>query len=145
MPKHTLPEDRRTELANWLTANGIDPRDVLVDADLSIIDTDNGRAIHYEATVCDTTGRLVIDARGDRLATEMRTVPLQTEPPKWWTPYVKPTREQLLAVVDKVRALHQPTGVVAAAEHGNPPDCTTCGPNIWPCPTIRALDGEDGK
>jgi hypothetical protein len=40
------------------------------------------------------------------------------------------------------RALHQPVGVVAAAEFGNPPDCAICGPNIWPCPTIRALDKE---
>jgi hypothetical protein len=41
-----------------------------------------------------------------------------------------------------VRALHQPVGVVAAAEFGNPPDCAICGPNIWPCPTIEALDQE---
>jgi len=44
------------------------------------------------------------------------------------------------AAIERVRRLHQPTGVVAAAEFGNPPDCTTCGPNTWPCPTIRAVD-----
>lgn len=41
----------------------------------------------------------------------------------------------------RVRALHHPVGVVAAAEFGNPPDCAICGPNSWPCPTTRALDG----
>lgn len=42
--------------------------------------------------------------------------------------------------LDVVRELHQPSGVVAAAEAGEPADCATCGPNTWPCPTIRALD-----
>lgn len=43
------------------------------------------------------------------------------------------------AAIARVRALHQPTGVVAAAEFGNPPDCPTCGPNRWPCPTYEAV------
>lgn len=42
------------------------------------------------------------------------------------------------AAIERVRALHQPVGVVAAAEFGNPPDCATCGPNTWPCPTYNA-------
>jgi hypothetical protein len=50
--------------------------------------------------------------------------------------------EQARAATERIRALHQPTGVVAAAEFGNPPDCTTCGAFRWPCPTIRALDEE---
>ncbi len=50
--------------------------------------------------------------------------------------------DELLATIARVRALHQPAGVVAAAEFGNPPDCTTCGANCWPCDTIRALDEE---
>lgn len=43
------------------------------------------------------------------------------------------------AALARVRALHQPTGVVAAAEFGNPADCPTCGPNTWPCPTYLAV------
>lgn len=48
-------------------------------------------------------------------------------------------RDQLRAAVAAVRQLHQPTGVVAAAEYGNPPDCAVCGPNRWPCPTYNAV------
>lgn len=42
------------------------------------------------------------------------------------------------AAIERVRALHQPVGVVAATEFGNPPDCAICGPNTWPCPTYNA-------
>ena|SRR5690349_23069585 len=42
------------------------------------------------------------------------------------------------AALARIRALHHPTGVVAAAEHGNPPDCAVCGDNCWPCPTYQA-------
>lgn len=48
--------------------------------------------------------------------------------------------ERAEAAIARVRALHQCVGVVAAAEFGNPPDCAICGPNCWPCSTIRALD-----
>ncbi|MGW1616348.1 hypothetical protein ACWCQZ_44270 [Streptomyces sp. NPDC002285] len=41
--------------------------------------------------------------------------------------------------LDRVRQLHQPTGVVAAAEAGVEPDCAVCGPNRWPCPTYNAV------
>lgn len=134
---------RRTALCDWLTANGIDPNFVLVDGDLTIVDTDEGRIIRVEVCVADENGRKQLDERGEHIATEIRMVPLVVEPPTWWTPYEKPTREQLLAVVERVRSLHQPTGVVAAAEAGSEPDCAVCGPNVWPCPTYRALDGED--
>jgi hypothetical protein len=47
---------------------------------------------------------------------------------------------RLGAQVARIRTLHRPVGVVAAAEAGMPPDCATCGPDAYPCPTIRALD-----
>lgn len=47
--------------------------------------------------------------------------------------------DHLYDQLDHIRTLHQPTGVVAATESGNPPDCTTCGPNRWPCPTYQAI------
>ncbi|MGW5429982.1 hypothetical protein ACWET9_22630 [Streptomyces sp. NPDC004059] len=43
------------------------------------------------------------------------------------------------AAIARARALHQPVGVVAATEFGNPPDCAICGPNTWPCPTYNAI------
>lgn len=50
-----------------------------------------------------------------------------------------PELEKAEAALARIRALHQPTGVVAAAEHGNPPDCAVCGENCWPCPTYQAV------
>lgn len=47
--------------------------------------------------------------------------------------------EQAEAAIAHVRALHQPVGVVAAAEFGEAPDCPICGPNRWPCPTYDAI------
>ncbi|MEV0324654.1 hypothetical protein ACIBKX_36960 [Streptomyces sp. NPDC050658] len=47
--------------------------------------------------------------------------------------------ERAEAAIECVRALHRPVGVVAAAESGQAPDCTICGPNRWPCPTYEAL------
>jgi hypothetical protein len=47
--------------------------------------------------------------------------------------------EQMTA---RVRRLHQPVGVVAAAEHGEPPDCAAgCGD--WPCATYNAVTETD--
>lgn len=134
---------RRAVLCDWLTANGIEPADVPVDGDLLIVDTEQGRAIRVEVLVRTEDGKLALDERGVDVAREVRTVPLTVDPPTWFEPYEKPTREQLLAVVERVRRLHEPTGVVAAAEFGNPPDCAVCGENVWPCPTVRVLDGEE--
>lgn len=47
--------------------------------------------------------------------------------------------DELHERLDRVRQLHQPTGVVAAAEAGVEPDCAVCGPNSWPCPTYNAV------
>lgn len=94
---------RRDALCAWLTENGIDPHDVPIDADLTIVDTDGGRVIRCEVEVRGEGGGFLVDERGDRSAREMRTVPLKTEPPVWWTPYEKPTREQLLAAAFRVR------------------------------------------
>ncbi|MFL1903112.1 hypothetical protein ACJWDR_29005 [Streptomyces tauricus] len=51
--------------------------------------------------------------------------------------------DQLHDRLARALALHEPTGVVAAAEHGLPPDCTAgCGD--WPCATYNALTAEPG-
>jgi len=51
----------------------------------------------------------------------------------------KPTRDQLLEAVDRVRALHHDWDA-------DPGHCAHCQdgmgtPLPWPCPTIRALEG----
>jgi hypothetical protein len=131
---------RRTALADWLTANGINPHDVPIDGDLLIEDTDDGRAIRYETFVRTETGAKVMDPRG-RDAYETHSVPLKTKPPAWFEPYEKPTREQLLATVERVRALHHDW-------ENDPGHCAHCtGPDgnlvPWPCPTAHALDGQE--
>jgi hypothetical protein len=126
---------RRAQLCDWLAANGIEPRDVPVDGDLLIVDTDDGRAIRCE-TFVRIDGKLTLDDRGSNTAREIRTVPLAVEPPAWWTPFVKPTREQLLATIDRVRVLH-------VEEFGCCAHCTREDSVLYPCPTIRALDGQE--
>ncbi|MFE2965533.1 hypothetical protein ACFXKC_18005 [Streptomyces sp. NPDC059340] len=139
-----VPADwtRRTELCDWLAVHDIDPHTVPIEGDLTIVDTEQGRAIRVEVYVRNEAGALVIDARGDREAREIRTVPLEVEPPVWWTPYEKPTREQLLTAADRVRALHrrnESTGECEYCSARDYPDYAV----PHPCPTIRALDGQE--
>jgi hypothetical protein len=96
MAKHTLPEGRRTALCGWLTENGINPHDVPADADMTIDKGPTGRFLRCEVFDRSPDGRLQVDERGERVALMVVNVPLQVEPPEWWTPYEKPTREQLL-------------------------------------------------
>jgi hypothetical protein len=141
MAKHFTP--RRQELCAWLTANGIDPNVVPVDADLTISTGPDGtRRIHYEAHVRNENGRITLNERGDNPAIEKLSVPLIVDPPVWWHPHVKPTREQLLARAERVRALHR--------RNENTAECEYCSARDYPgyavpfpCGTIRALDGQD--
>lgn len=88
--------NRRQELAAWLEANGITPRDVLMGADMTIEDGPDGRVIRCEVCDLDADGRRQLDDTGTGVATKFVTTPLVKEPPEWWEPRVKPTREQLL-------------------------------------------------
>ncbi|MFD8516505.1 hypothetical protein ACFV27_36870 [Streptomyces antimycoticus] len=107
MAKHPN-EGRREALCQWLTANGINPNDVPIDADLTITtETDGTRLIRYEAFVTDSDGRKLIDERGQGAAIEKRTARLDVEPPDWWQPHQKPTREQLAAELKKAQAAVQ--------------------------------------
>ena len=45
--------------------------------------------------------------------------------------------DQLYDVLDRIRHLHHPIGVVAAAEAGIAPDCAGCH-RAWPCQTYNA-------
>jgi hypothetical protein len=132
---------RRAALADWLTTNGIDPHDVAADGDLTIIDTEQGRVIRCEVFARSADGAVQLDERGENIATKMVTLPLKTEPPEWFEPYEKPTREQLLTAVDRVRKLHHDW----EADPGHCAHCTGPDGNLvaWPCPTARALDGQE--
>lgn len=132
---------RRDALCDWLTANGIEPRDVPIDGDLTIVDTDTGRAIRVEVELRGENGQVLLDERQHQAAREIRTVPLLVEPPDWWEPYEKPTRAVLLAAVERVRALHVRNPNSGTCEHCSERDYPDYSVP-WPCPTIRALDEE---
>lgn len=106
MPSPQHYSERREAYCAWLTANNINPSHVLRDADVYIeTDTDGTQRIVYEGCQLDSEGRKQLNERGDGVAIEPRTTPLLVEPPSWWEPYRKPTRDQLLSVLDRVRTL----------------------------------------
>ncbi|MFD8777567.1 hypothetical protein [Streptomyces sp. NPDC059916] len=129
---------RREAVCAWLTANGINPNDVPNDADLAIDTSPTGRLIRCEVFERDLDGRIQMDVHDEAPARSVITVPLKTDPPTWWEPHIKPTRDQLLAATDRVRQLH--------ARNQHTSDCEHCSERdypdysvTWPCPTIQAL------
>lgn len=134
------PEDRREALCAWLRANGINPNEVPLHSDRYLEPGPDGiQHIVYEAFHLTADGRRHLDERGKNAAVERRTSPLLVDPPDWWEPYRKPTREQLLEAVDRIRALHHDW-------EADPGHCAHCQdgmgtPLPWPCPTIQALEG----
>ncbi|MDX2702179.1 hypothetical protein PV350_04870 [Streptomyces sp. PA03-6a] len=92
--------ERREQLCAWFTANGVDPHDIPINGDCTIVEENDQRTIRYEAHVRTPDGKLTLNERGTDVATEVRTAPLIVEPPDWWQPYEKPTREQLAAERD---------------------------------------------
>lgn len=133
--------DRRKLLCDWLTANGVDPNRVPRDSELYIETDDNAQGtLYFEQYDVDAFDRRVLNERGDDCARRHATVPLAVEPPEWWTPYTKPTREQLLRQLDAVSKLHVRNANSGTCEHCSERDY----PNYdtpWPCPTIQALGG----
>lgn len=136
---------RQQELCAWLDANGVNPHAIPIDGDLTINPgPDCARVIHYEAMVLNEGGRITLNERGDSAAIEKRTAPLVVEPPVWWEPFEKPTREQLLARAERVRALHR--------RNENTAECEYCSARDYPgyavpfpCDTIRALNGQEQR
>ncbi|MFJ3043661.1 hypothetical protein [Streptomyces tendae] len=140
------PEDRREAVCAWLRANGIDPDNVPQDADLYLEpapegDPYTGRYLHYEVFHLNSDGRRHVDERGLSAARERRMTPLLVEPPDWWEPYRKPTRDQLLDVLAKVQALHRCNEHTGDCEHCSQRDYPDYSVP-WPCPTMRALGVE---
>ncbi|MFJ7297619.1 hypothetical protein [Streptomyces collinus] len=106
MPSPEQSSNRRDAYAAWLTANGINPSHVLLDADVYLDTAPNGsQHIVYEAFHLDAEGRKQVDERGTGVAVQRRTTPLLVDPPDWWEPYRKPTRDDLLTVLGRVQQL----------------------------------------
>ncbi|MFJ1650069.1 hypothetical protein ACIOC2_01375 [Streptomyces sp. NPDC088337] len=121
-------DSRRAAVCDWLTANGINPNHVPVDSDLTIEVTEQGRVIRFEAFVLNDDGHPQIDERGQHAVREVRTTPLHQEPPEWWEPYQKPTREQLTADLDGAYREHAHLVALLAA--------MTDGALIAPAPDV---------
>lgn len=90
---------RREAVCAWLTANGIDPKNVPTDADIVIQDGPDGRILRCEVFDLNDDGERQVDERGQMAARTFVTVPLKTEPPQWWQPYEKPTSDQLIEAI----------------------------------------------
>ena len=105
MAKHMMDTPRREAICAWLTANGINPNSVPQDSDLTITIQNNVRVIAYEMFHLDPDGHRQLDERGQNVAVTRHTAPLLIEPPEWWEPYEKPTRDELLATVKRVQEL----------------------------------------
>ncbi|MGW0948502.1 hypothetical protein ACWD4O_38930 [Streptomyces sp. NPDC002623] len=140
MAKHLVSE-RQQAIRAWLIANGIVPNHIPVNADITIeAGPDQTRVIVYEAFDLDADGYKQLDELGTGAALNVLRTPLLVEPPEWWKPYVKPSRDTLLAATDRVRALHVRNVETGACEHCSAGDY----PNYdvhHPCATIKALDG----
>ena len=111
MPSPQDATTRRDEYCAWLTANGIEPAHIPIDADITITTARDGtRSIVYEEFHLTTDGHRQIDERLQRAAIRKTSTPLIAEPPDWWQPYEKPTRDQLLAILKRVQALADEEG-----------------------------------
>ena len=82
---HLVDTGRREELKAWLQANGIDPADVPIHANISIEPTKprGAHLIRYTVYLRDTSGRKYQDPATHDAAQEERTVPLLVQPPRW--------------------------------------------------------------
>lgn len=130
--------ERREALCAWLTANNINPNSVPLDSDLYIEDTPEGRRIHHDLYLLDDQGHKFLDVRGNMAARERASTPLLVEPPDWWEPYIKPSRDELLDAVGRVLGLHNRNEYSGRCDHCSErdyPDYEVA----WPCPTVRAL------
>jgi hypothetical protein len=135
----TAHRDRREDLCAWLRANGIDPDEVPLDADMTITTVDNdARWLRCEVFVTDANGRRMLNERRTDVARDTVTVPLRAEPPSWWQPHLRPSREQLLEAIAAVGKLHVRNPNTRTCEHCSERDYPDYAVP-WPCPTMRAL------
>lgn len=117
MAKHPI-DDRRAKLCEWLTANGINPSDVPQDADMTISEGTGGRFLCCEVFDRGAAGEVRLDERGEKAAVTVVAVPLKVEPPQWWEPYEKPTRDELLKALARVQELAERWKYTGDRKHG---------------------------
>lgn len=137
MAKH-LAGDRREAMCAWLTANGINPNDVPQDAEMTISEGTAGRFLNCDVFERTPDGHIQVDERGEKAAVTVIHVPLKVEPPEWWEPYEKPTRDELLRILERVRA---------AADAGPPSGTAIPGEweGGWDSAMESVRDALDGK
>ncbi|MFC8124652.1 hypothetical protein [Streptomyces sp. NPDC057302] len=78
--------ERRSELCDWLRANGVDPTAVPVGEDVTIEPLTLGgeRAIHYTVLLRNAEGHFYRDEDTDGAAQAACMVPLVAQPPPHW-------------------------------------------------------------
>jgi hypothetical protein len=64
-----------------------------------------GRFLCCEVFDLTADGHRQVDERGTKAAVTVIAMPLKVEPPEWWQPYEKPTRDQLLETLERVQQL----------------------------------------
>lgn len=80
---HIAVSGQREELCQWLHANGIDPDDVPISAEIAIepASRKGARLIRHTVFLRDETGHGYLDPSTGDTAQEERTVPLVVAPP----------------------------------------------------------------
>lgn len=97
------PDQRRDDYAAWLTSLGVDINTVPLDAEFRISRPDDAPpTLTVEVFRTDADGKRI--RSGDNLMRDWLTVPLAIEPPGGHLPN-QPSREQLLAALERVRKL----------------------------------------
>lgn len=78
-------EEERLAICEWLTANGISPKDVpLHDSNLRIEEQDGQRVIRYTAFVRDElSGNILANPETSSARTSEASAPCKVEPPAW--------------------------------------------------------------
>lgn len=74
-------EEERAVLAEWMTANGVDPATVPLESTFAITDEPAGRLIHYIEFVLTSDGHKQVDPdHRDEVWTRTASVPCTVEP-----------------------------------------------------------------
>lgn len=90
-----VAEGRDRALRDWVRANGLNPNEIPINADMTIEDTPDGRVIRYTAYTLSSSGAKLADpVRSGEALTEERAVPLVVEPPAGWPMYAVPEAPQ---------------------------------------------------
>lgn len=130
--------DHREELCAWLRDHGIDPHEVPENADLTIEVGAGMRWIRCEIYSTNACGSRFMNLDNTDAAREFVIVPLKTEPPNWWQPHTKPSREALLEALGAVRQIHRRNEHTGTCEHCSERDYPDYAVP-WPCDTVKAL------